>query len=131
MAAARQEKYFTRLHYSESDLITELPGPDDSGNLKKLAVMLGGENVATVADLYNHPKLAPKCAPEFVSMVLCLNHSVKFVAVKGRKFISSGSAFIGPCKVCKAKNKGLNYCRVKKGHTQPSAPMVRKRKRQA
>ena len=63
-----------RLYYSDTDLIVELPGPDMNGNRHKLAIALGGVKAATVARLYKHKRYSPKCAPELVSMILCLDH---------------------------------------------------------
>ena len=110
-----------RLHFTPSDLVVSLPGPDEKGNLQKLARILGGVKTATVQQLYDHPEYAPQCRPEFVSMVLCL--------AKGDTLAAPDvSRFTGPCVACKEAHKGLEHCRVKKAHTQPSVPKKRKRK---
>ncbi len=110
-----------RLHFTPSDLVVSLPGPDEKGNLRKLARILGGVKKATVQQLYDHAEYAPRCAPEFVSMVLCLATGSTFAA-------PDVSRFTGPCVACKEAQKGLEYCRLKKAHRQPSAPMKLKRK---
>ena len=110
-----------RLHFTPSDLVVSLPGPDEKGNLRKLARILGGVKKATVQQLYDHAEYAPRCAPQFVSMVLCLATGSTFAA-------PDVSRFTGPCVACKEAQKGLEYCRLKKAHRQPSAPMKRKRK---
>jgi hypothetical protein len=122
-----------RLYYSCTDLIVDLPGPDESGNLRKLAAALGGVRNATVEQLYKHKKFSPKCAPEFVAMVLCLEHGQTFSRAKAQQWLSKTQKFSGPCTACKAASKGISYCRQKQGHAAPSAPSLqrgRKRKRE-
>ena len=59
----------SRLYYTSTDLITELPGPDEANHRKALAETIGGPE-ATVEQLYNHKKWKPICPPEFIPMRL-------------------------------------------------------------
>ena len=121
IAEARQSLWFQRLYFSESDLVVDLPKPDQAGHLKELARKMGGEKKATISELYRHPKWKPKCAPEVVAAVLCISHSVTFAEGKRSQSVTAQTSK-GPCVQCKDKCKGATYCRIVKGHTASEAP---------
>ena len=110
-----------RLYYSPSNGILELPGPDASGNLGKIAEAVGGSQ--TVGELFDRFKV--KCAPEFVSLFACLQ-SGRYANKLGQH---AGRQANGPCLACKGANKGAKHCRVVKGHSAAAAPRQRRRQR--
>ena len=59
-----------RLLFTPNDLIRDLPGPDQSGNLLKIAKAVAGNVNATVSELYNKWQVLPP--PEMISCLACL-----------------------------------------------------------
>ena len=104
------------LYVSATDLISDLPGPDQSGNIPKLIQAIGGD--IGVKQMYERYHI--KSPPELVSMNLCLQ-SGNYAHNLGKTAQAKKRVEKGPCENCKAACKGATYCRILKSHTAPAA----------